>query len=71
MKVIFSCFLLLNILTSIQGQNTRTSAPNVGREKIDSLKQILQRNPAAFIEESFKVEKELLNEKLFIELYRL
>ncbi len=71
MKVILSFFLLLNILTSIQGQNTRTSAPNVGREKIDSLKQILQRNPAAFIEESFKVEKELLNEKLFIELYRL
>ena len=71
MKVIISCFLLLNILTSIQGQNTRTSGPNVGRQKIDSLKQILQRNPADFIEESFKVEKELLNEKLFIELYRL
>ena len=71
MKVILSCFLLLNILTSIQGQNTRTSGPNVGRQKIDSLKEILQRNPAAFIEESFRVEKELLNEKLFIELYRL
>ena len=71
MKVIISCFLLLNILTSIQGQNTRTSGPNVGKEKIDSLKQILQRNPADFIEESFRVEKELLNEKLFIELYRL
>ena len=71
MKVILSCFLLLNIRTSIQGQNTRTSGPNVGRQKIDSLKEILQRNPAAFIEESFNVEKELLNEKLFIELYRL
>lgn len=35
------------------------------------MKQILQRNPAAFIEESFKLEKELLNEKLLIELYRL
>lgn len=71
MKVILSCFLFLNILTSIQGQNTRTSAPKVGKEKLDSLKQTLQKNPAAFIEESFKVEKELLNEKLFIELYRL
>jgi hypothetical protein len=38
MKVIVSCFLLLNILTSIQGQNTLKSKPNVGREKLDSLK---------------------------------
>jgi hypothetical protein len=71
MKVIVSCFLLLNILTSIQGQNTLKSKPNFGREKLDSLKQILQRNPAAFIEESFKLEKEILNEKLLIELYHL
>ena len=71
MKVILSCFLLLNILTSIQGQNTLKSKPNFGREKLDSLKQILQRNPAAFIEESFKLEKEILNEKLLIELYHL
>jgi len=71
MKVIISCFLLLNILTSIQGQNTLKSKPNFGREKLDSLKQILQRNPAAFIEESFKLEKEILNEKLLIELYHL
>jgi tetratricopeptide (TPR) repeat protein len=72
MKVIVSCFLLLNILTSIQGQNTFKSKPNVGREKLDSLKQILQRNPAAFIEESFKLEKQWLKEKkknLLIELY--
>jgi tetratricopeptide (TPR) repeat protein len=71
MKVILSFFLLLNILTSIQGQNTLKSKPNFGREKLDSLKQILQRNPAAFIEESFKLEKEILNEKLLIELYHL
>jgi len=72
MKVIVSCFLLLNILTSIQGQNTLKSKPNFGREKLDSLKQILQRNPAAFIEESFKLEKQWLKEKkknLLIELY--
>jgi tetratricopeptide (TPR) repeat protein len=72
MKVIVSCFLLLNILTSIQGQNTFKSKPNVGREKLDSLKQILQRNPAAFIEESFELEKQWLKEKkknLLIELY--
>jgi tetratricopeptide (TPR) repeat protein len=72
MKVIVSCFLLLNILTSIQGQNTFKSKPNVGREKLDSLKQILQRNPADFIEESFELEKQWLKEKkknLLIELY--
>ena len=74
MKVIISCFLLLNILTNIQGQNNRTSSPNFGREKIDSLKQILQRNPADFIEESFKLEKQWLKENkkdLLIELYHL
>ena len=74
MKVIVSCFLLLNILTSIQGQNTLKSKPNFGREKLDSLKQILQRNPAAFIEESFKLEKEWIKENkkdLIIELYQL
>jgi tetratricopeptide (TPR) repeat protein len=72
MKVIVSCFLLLNILTSIQGQNTFKSKSNVEREKLDSLKQILQRNPAAFIEESFELEKQWLKEKkknLLIELY--
>ena len=72
MKVIVSCFLLLNILTSIQGQNTLKSNPNFGREKLDSLKQILQRNPADFIEESFELEKQWLKEKkknLLIELY--
>ena len=72
MKVIVSCFLLLNILTSIQGQNTFKSKSNVEREKLDSLKQILQRNPAAFIEESFELEKHWLKEKkknLLIELY--
>ena len=67
MKVIISCFLLLNILTNIQGQNNRTSSPNFGREKIDSLKQILQRNPADFIEESFKVEKQWLKENKKVE----
>ncbi len=74
MKVIISCFLLLNILTNIQGQNNRTSSPNFGREKIDSLKQILQRNPADFIEESFKFEKQWIKENkkdLLIELYHL
>ncbi len=74
MKVIVSCFLLLNILTNIQGQNTLKSNPNFGREKIDSLKQILQRNPATFIEESIKVEKQWLKENkkdLLIELYHL
>ena len=72
MKVIVSCFLLLNILTSIQGQNTFKSKSNVERKKLDSLKQILQRNPAAFIEESFELEKQWLKEKkknLLIELY--
>ena len=74
MKVIISCFLLLNILTNIQGQNTRTSSPNFGREKMDSLKEILQRNPTDFIEESIKVEKQWLKENkedLLIELYHL
>lgn len=74
MKVIISCFLLLNILTSIQGQNTLKSKPNFGREKLDSLKEILQRNPADFIEESFKLEKEWIKENkkdLLIELYHL
>ena len=74
MKVIISCFLLLNILTNIQGQNTRTSNPNFGREKLDSLKEILQRNPADFIEESFKLEKQWIKENkkdLLIELYHL
>ena len=74
MKVIISCFLLLNILTNIQGQNTRTSNPKLGREKMDSLKEILQRNPTDFIEESIKVEKQWLKENrkdLLIELYHL
>jgi tetratricopeptide (TPR) repeat protein len=74
MKVIISCFLLLNILTNIQGQNNHTSSPNFGREKLDSLKQILQRNPADFIEESFKLEKQWFKENkkdLLIELYHL
>ena len=74
MKVIISCFLLLNILTNIQGQNTRTSNPKLGREKMDSLKEILQRNPTHFIEESFRVEKQWLKENkedLLIELYHL
>ena len=74
MKVIISCFLLLNILTNIQGQNNRTSSPNFGREKLDSLKEILQRNPGDFIEESFKFEKQWIKENkkdLLIELYHL
>jgi tetratricopeptide (TPR) repeat protein len=74
MKVIISCFLLLNILTNIQGQNTHTSNPKLGREKMDSLKEILQRNPTDFIEESIKVEKQWLKENkedLLIELYHL
>jgi hypothetical protein len=33
MKVILSFFLLINILTSIQGQNTRASGPNLVQTK--------------------------------------
>ena len=44
MKVILSCFLLFNILTSIQGQNTRTSGPNVVQTKIFLLKSVKNEN---------------------------
>lgn len=74
MKVIYSFILSCIFLSTISGQNTYQNKSFSGHEKIDTLKLILQRNPSAFLEESFKVESQWIkenNENLLIELYEL
>ena len=74
MKAIYSFILSCIFLSTISGQNTYQNKSFSGYEKIDTLKLILQRNPSAFLEESFKVESQWIkenNENLLIELYEL
>jgi tetratricopeptide (TPR) repeat protein len=74
MKVVIAFILSYTILLTITGRNAPIADTSSNREKLEILKEILKRNPSAFMEESIPVERQWLkenNENLLIELYRL